>query len=294
MKCAYACDIDEHARTAYQHNFCIEPDGDITQVHIDGVPVHDILCAGFPCQPFSIIGDQKGFNDLRGTLFFDILRIARGKMPQAIILENVKQLVTHDKGNTMSTILSSLEKIGYWVTYKVLNALDFGLPQKRERVIIVGILGGQFNFKYPKNTLPMKSLTAILEKKVDKRHYVSDRIRMKRHAAHTSKYLPSIWHENKGGNISSYPYSCALRAGASHNYLLVNGERRLTSRELLRLQGFPDTYKIVCTESQTRKQAGNSVPVPMVAAVIGELKHAVEERQRQIQCATVKRQNTIA
>ena len=148
--------------------------------------------------------------------------------------------------------------------------MDYGLPQKRERVIIVGhkepIL-----FSYPSPVRPFKPLTEILEKKVDKKHYASDYIKSKRKATHKSAYKLSIWHENKAGNICSYPYSCALRAGASYNYLLVNGERRLTPREMFRLQGFPDTYKIINNDTQARKQAGNAVPVNMVKAVILKL-----------------------
>ena len=113
-----------------------------------------------------------------------------------------------------------------------------------------------------------KTLDNILEKNVDKKHYASSEIVAKRKAKHTASVYPSIWHENKSGNISSYPYSCALRAGASYNYLLVNGERRLTPREMLRLQGFPDSFKIVVSDTQTRKQAGNAIPVDMVERVI--------------------------
>lgn len=290
MQCVGACDIDEQARMAYQHNFHIVPEGDITKVEAHTIPDHDMLFAGFPCQPFSIIGKRKGFEDLRGTLFFEILRIAQHKRPPAIVLENVRQLVTHDNGKIMNTIINALESIGYWTTHKILNALDFGLPQKRERVIIVAIQGGAFGFEYPQSKVPMRPLSEVLESKPPHNYFVSERIRQKRHAAHSSKYKPAIWHENKGGNVNSYPYSCALRAGASHNYLLVDGERRLTPREMLRLQGFPESFEIVCTESQTRKQAGNAVPVPMVSAVVGKVKDAVRERQK----TEVKRQNAVA
>ena len=290
LRCVYACDIDEPAREAYHHNYGIVPDGDITKIDTQDIPDHNILCAGFPCQPFSIIGKRKGFDDLRGTLFFEILRIIKDKMPNAIILENVRQLISHDSGRVLDTIINALAECGYWVTYKVLNALHFGLPQKRERVIIVGILGDSHGFEYPEGNIDMKPLTETLESKVPDSYYVSERIRNKRHAAHISKYKPAIWHENKGGNVSSYPYSCALRAGASYNYLLVDGERRLTAREMLRLQGFPDSFEIVCTESQTRKQAGNAVPVPMVAAVVKKVKRAIKRQQQ----TEVTRQATVA
>jgi DNA (cytosine-5)-methyltransferase 1 len=144
------------------------------------------------------------------------------------------------------------------------------LPQKRERIVIVGHID-PILFSYPTPIRPFKPLSEVLEKTVDKRHYASDYISEKRKAAHKSAYKLSIWHENKSGNICSYPYSCALRAGASYNYLLVNGERRLTPREMFRLQGFPETYKITENESQARKQAGNSVPVNLIKAVILKL-----------------------
>ncbi|MAE08200.1 MAG: DNA (cytosine-5-)-methyltransferase [Bacteroidetes bacterium] len=266
-ECVFSSDIDAYCQDSYEANFGERPEGDITKIDEKNIPDHDILFAGFPCQPFSIIGQMQGFNDIRGTLFFDIARIIKHKKPKAFILENVKQLVGHDRGKTLKVIVKTLEKeLGYNVQYVVLNALDYGLPQKRERVIIVGhrepIL-----FSFPSPIRPFKPLTEIIEKKVDKKHFASEYITKKRTEKHKSAYKLSIWHENKSGNISSYPYSCALRAGASYNYLLVNGERRLTPREMLRLQGFPDTYKIVVSDSQAKKQAGNAVPVNVVKAV---------------------------
>ena len=268
--CVFSSDIDPYCQDSYESNFGDRPFGDITKVNENEVPDHDILFAGFPCQPFSIIGSKRGFNDIRGTLFFDIARILKAKMPKAFVLENVKQLVGHDKGQTLKVIIQTLEDLGYSVRYSVLNALDYGLPHKRERVIIVGhrepIL-----FSFPSPIKPYKPLAEILEKNIDQKHFASDLIKEKRKNKHKSAYRISIWHENKSGNICSYPYSCALRAGASYNYLLVNGERRLTPREMFRLQGFPDNYKISVTDSQARKQAGNAVPVNIVKAVILKL-----------------------
>lgn len=270
-QCVFSSDIDSYCQDSYEANFGHRPTGDITKVDPKSIPDHDILFAGFPCQPFSIIGQMKGFDDTRGTLFFHIANIIKEKQPKAFVLENVKQLVGHDNGKTLKLIIKTLKDLGYQhVQYTVLNALDYGLPQKRERVIIVGhkepIL-----FSYPSPIRPFKPLSEILEKNVDKKYYASDYIKCKRKATHKSAYKLSIWHENKAGNICSYPYSCALRAGASYNYLLVNGERRLTSREMFRLQGFPDTYKIINNDTQARKQAGNAVPVNMVKAVILKL-----------------------
>ena len=270
-----ACDIDEEARRAYQSNFGLHPCGDIISLSAADIPDHDLLFAGFPCQPFSIIGRQEGFADPRGTLFFEVLRILRVKRPQGVVLENVKQLATADKGRVLGRIKGDLGKLGYKVDSKVLNALDFGLPQKRERTIIVATQR-QADFPWPDQVTPMTSLTEVLEPNPDQKHYVSPTIWAKRHAAHIAGFSPAIWHENKAGHISSHEWSCALRAGASHNYLLVDGERRLTSRELLRLQGFPDTWEIVCDDGQTRKQAGNAVPVPMVQAVIEGMVQVVE------------------
>lgn len=269
-ECVFSSDIDTSCQDSYEANFGERPEGDITQIDEKNIPDHDILFAGFPCQPFSIIGNMKGMNDTRGTLFFDIARIIKEKRPKTFILENVKQLVGHDSGKTLKVILQTLKELGYHVQYSVLNALDFGLPQKRERVVIVGHYESIL-FSYPNPIRPYKPLTEILEKRVEKKYFASDYIKDKRKVSHRSSYYPSIWHENKSGNICSYPFSCALRSGASHNYLLVNGERRLTPREMFRLQGFPDTYKIIVSDAQAKKQAGNAVPVNMVKAVIEKL-----------------------
>ena len=268
-ECVFSCDIDANAQKSYEANFGEMPTGDIKEVDENVIPDFDLLFGGFPCQAFSICGKREGFEDkTRGTLFFDIARILKAKQPQAFVLENVKQLATHDKGKTLNVILTTLrEELGYYVDYKILNALDFGLPQKRERIILVGSKR-PLRMEWPEPSDERVSLSEILEKDVDQKYYASDRIIQKRKAAHTSKYQPAIWHENKSGNITSYPYSCALRAGASYNYLLVDGVRRLTPREMLRLQGFPDSFKIVVSDYQTRHQAGNAVPVSLVEAVL--------------------------
>lgn len=268
-QCMFSSDIDKFAQESYEANFGEKPFGDITKVEANDIPDFELLFAGFPCQAFSICGLQKGFEDnTKGTLFFDIARILKQKKPHAFVLENVKNLVSHDGGKTFNTIIHVLrDELGYYVDYKVLNALDFGLPQKRERIIILGskipfFMDWKFSIDNP------KTLENILEKKVDKKYFASREIVEKRKEKHAAKIVPSIWHENKSGNISSYPYSCALRAGASYNYLLVNGERRLTPREMMRLQGFPEEFRIVVSDTQARKQAGNAIPVDMVEKVI--------------------------
>jgi DNA (cytosine-5)-methyltransferase 1 len=274
MECVFACDIDENVRKIYEYNYGIKPESDICQIKPSAIPDHDILFAGFPCQPFSIIGNGGGFADARGTLFFELAKIIETKRPSGFILENVKQLASHNKGRTLARILEILRGLGYTVNYKIFNALNFGLPQKRERILIVGFNGNVDGFSWPSLKVPMIPLKEILEENPGEQHFVSDRIKKKRKAEHKAKVKPAIWHENKAGNISSHPYSCALRAGASYNYLLVDGERRLTPRELVRLQGFPESFKIIGTDSEIRKQAGNSVPVPIVKAVMESVLHA--------------------
>ncbi len=286
-ECVFTSEIDNECQNVYKENFGDIPYGDITEIKAESIPDHDILLAGFPCQPFSIIGNMRGFEDTRGTLFFDIARILEAKKPSAFVLENVKLLVGHNNGKTIKKIMETLKELGYHATYKVLNALNFGLPQKRERVFIVGFRNPCF-FQWPSDKIPMKPLSKILEKNVPKEFFASDHIRKKRLEKQAPTKEPSIWHENKAGNISAYPYSCALRAGASYNYLLVNGERRLTSREMLRLQGFPESFKIVCSYTQTRKQAGNSLPVPVAQAVIKNTIEACSFLSTTVQYATDK------
>lgn len=275
--CVFSSDIDSDAQKAYLANFGEQPAGDITKIEAQDIPEHDILFAGFPCQPFSICGDMKGFDDIRGTLFFEIARILQAKQPQAFVLENVKQLKGHNQGQTLRRIMETIRNLGYYADYRILNALDFGVPQKRERIFIVGFRN-QVKFLWPSGGVPMKPLAEILVDDVPDFYYASEKIRNNRLEKRKGKKQYSeatIWHENKGGNISAYPYSCALRAGASYNYLLVNGERRLTEREMLRLQGFPDSYKIVGSYQAVRKQAGNAVAIPCVAAVIRSVLDAI-------------------
>ncbi len=271
--CVFSSDIDPDAQTAYKANFGERPTGDITKVDAADVPEHDLLFGGFPCQAFSICGGRRGFDDTRGTLFFEIARILEAKQPAAFVLENVKQLSTHDGGATIRVIHETLRELGYCAEHRALNALHFGLPQKRERTFIVGFRGPRPTaFQWPVGNVPMRSLSEILlpDEAVPDYYRASEKIRRQRLERFTGQITAerAIWHENKDGHISAYPYSCALRAGASYNYLLIDGQRRATEREMLRLQGFPDDYKIACNYSATRKQCGNSVAVPCVTAVI--------------------------
>ncbi len=272
-KCVFTSEWDKDCQDMYEANFGHRPHGDITKINPKDIPEHDILLGGFPCQAFSIIGSMKGFQDTRGTLFFNIAEILKVKKPFAFLLENVKQLRTHDNGRTFAVIEKTLEDLGYYTHTKVLNALDFGLPQKRERTIIVGFKKN-LPFEFPKPLDKKPDLKNFLDPKADEilslraSDYI---ITQRQNRLKSPPFFPSMWHENKSGNVSVLPYSVALRAGASHNYLLVNGERRLSSRELLRFQGFPENFKLAVKQSAIRKQAGNSVPVPMIRAVAKQM-----------------------
>ncbi len=281
-KNVFSSEWDKAAQAMYEANFGEKPFGDINKISPVDIPDHDILLAGFPCQPFSIAGKGLGFADTRGTLFFNIEAILEAKKPQAFLLENVKRLTTHDNGQTFGVILEKLKNLGYTVYHKVFNSLDFGLPQKRERIYIVGFLN-PIQFKFPKPLGYYKPLTEILQNdnEIPKTYFLSDELKQKRFASvKGNPPIPSVWHENIGGNISALPYSCALRAGGSYNYLVVNGIRRLTDREMLRIQGFPDTFKINIPYSQARKVAGNSVSVPVIKAIAGEMIKALEYNQK--------------
>lgn len=279
-KCVFSSEWDKHAQKTYLANFGEMPFGDITKEATKRhIPQHfDLLLAGFPCQAFSIMGKMQGFSDTRGTMFFEVATILERHRPEAILLENVKQLTTHDHGNTFATILRILNELGYHTKWKILNALDFGLPQKRERVIIVGFRSKQrcdvFNFDFEKKSYDLKSILED-DSLIDPSLFASDMILQKRKKQTEGKkiFYPSIWHENKAGNVSVLDYACALRTGASYNYLLVNGTRRPSSRELLRLQGFPDNYKIAVSHGEIRRQTGNSVAVPMIREIARKIDH---------------------
>ncbi|PSW91268.1 DNA cytosine methyltransferase [Photobacterium angustum] len=283
-QCVFSSEWDSHAQKTYEANFGECPHGDITKISPKDIPEHDILLGGFPCQAFSIIGKMNGFDDTRGTLFFNIAEILKLKKPKAFMLENVKQLKTHDKGNTFKVIIKTLEDLGYKVNHTVLNALDFGVPQKRERTFIVGFLDHNIDFNFPVGERSF-NLESILEKDDDvpANFFVSEEIKASR-IANLKKEppFPSIWHQNVSGNVSPLPYSCALRAGASYNYLLINGVRRPTPRELLRLQGFPDDFKVVVPYTQLRKQAGNSVAVPVIKAIANNVITAMQLKNKNV------------
>jgi DNA (cytosine-5)-methyltransferase 1 len=285
-KCVFSSEWDEQACKTYTANFGDIPHGDISKIKSSEIPDFDILLGGFPCQPFSIIGDREGFShETQGTLFFEIERILKDKTPPAFMLENVRNLLSHDKGKTINIILNHLNALGYNIYLDILNALDFGLPQKRERVIICGFLD-DVNFSFPKPVSKEKSL--FLKDILEPDHmlkdnlWVNDKIkesRIKKMKKEIEK--PYITHENVGGDVTPHHYSCALRAGASANYILINNERRPSAREMLRLQGFPDTYKIVVPYSSIKKQTGNSVAVPVIKSVAYEMLKALTEYEKE-------------
>lgn len=291
-RCVFSSEWDADAQLSYEANFGHKPHGDITQVDPESIPDHDALLAGFPCQPFSIIGERKGFGDTRGTLFFNVEEILRVKKPAAVLLENVKQFKTHDGGRTYRTVVQSLTTLGYFTHTAVLNALHYGVAQRRERTFIVGFRA-DLPFAFPNPALRAASLADVLEddSAVDKKLWASEAIQKKRlervQEQGVEPFYPSIWHENKGGHIGVHPYSCALRANASYNYLLVNGKRRPSGRENLRLQGFPESYRIAVPYSAIRKQAGNSVAVPVIRAIAGSMMRSLRDQETATSAAPV-------
>ena len=220
--CVFSSEFDENACKMYEANFGEHPYGDITKIDTKDIPDFDILLGGFPCQAFSIIGKKEGFeNETCGTLFFEIERILKEKNPKAFMLENVRNLTTHDHGNTFRVIRSHLEALGYKVYAKVLNALDFGVPQKRERIIIVGFKDDVlFSFPEPVEDSERKTLKDVLETEVDRKYYVKEEVRESRIMRLKNRNYPKpyISHENISGLVTPHPYSSCLRAAASAHY----------------------------------------------------------------------------
>lgn len=282
-RCVFSSEWDKDAAKTYYHNFGERPFGDIQKIDPKSIPDFDVLLAGFPCQPFSIIGDKEGFrHETQGTLFFNIERILLAKKPKAFMLENVRNLTAHDKGRTFRVILSHLKNAGYDVHYKVLNALDYGVPQKRERIIICGFRKKvPFEFPPPIPIEDRKTVADIIDPDAEKDTslFVRAAIRKSRLERLKDKNYPRpyISHENVAGSITPHAFSCALRAGASANYILINDERRPSAREMLRIQGFPDEFKIVVNYGKIKHQTGNSVAVPVIRAVAEEVVSHLKE-----------------
>lgn len=283
-KCVYSSEWNKYSQQTYKANFGDEPDGDITKVDAGDIPDHDVLVAGFPCQPFSIAGVSKkqslgratGFEDkTQGTLFFDVCRILKEKRPRAFMLENVKNLCSHDKGRTFKIILESLEELDYEVFYKVLDGQDF-VPQHRERIIIVGFdrkrYGSAIDFKFvitPINPKPV--LGDILETKVDPKYTLTDNlwIYLQNYAAKHKAAGNGFGYGMASPNGISRTLSARYYKDGAEVLIPQRGKnpRRLTPRECARLQGFPETFKIPVSDTQAYRQFGNSVVVPLIQNV---------------------------
>lgn len=280
----WANDFDKYAVQTYRANFGDHIVlGDINEIPLEDIPQHDVMIGGFPCQPFSMMGEMRGFEDTRGTLFFriaEIIRnqIERGHRPRAIILENVRSLRTHDNGNTFAIIRRTLEDLGYKVYDEILNSVKYGVPQKRNRTYIVCFANHDVEYHYPL-PVPLNGLTLqdLLEHDVDDKYFLSERI------------LPTILSNGTGGYIGRSEIDlqiarplCATMAkmhrACQDNYVTQNGRvRRLTPRECARLQGFGEEFVIPVSDSQAYKQFGNSVTVNVSRAVAESVRTALLE-----------------
>jgi len=281
IECVFSSEWNRYSVQTYQANHGLEVvHGDITKVDEKDVPHHDILLAGFPCQPFSQAGLKKGFEDTRGTLFFDIARILKEKQPKAFLLENVKQLRGHDKGKTLEIILKTLNQIGYKNThYALLKARDFGLPQNRERLYIVGFLDDEIEYKFPEPTQVETKVGHILDDYVAEKYTISDKLweghqrRKENNKKNGKGFGYRIFDKN-----SEYTSTISARYYKDGSEILISQKgknpRKLTPREAAKLQGFPVDFKIPVSDTQAYQQFGNSVPVTVIEAIAKEmLKH---------------------
>lgn len=300
-KCVFSSDIDKYACETYKANFNEYPLSDITKIDEKEIPDFDILCAGFPCQPFSIGGLRKGFHDTRGTLFFDIERIIREKRPKAFILENVKGLVNHDKGKTLDVIINKLANrvngaenisklndcLNYDVHYEVINSKEFGVPQNRERIYIIGF-DKQIDFKFPIGNKE-KKLTDVLDCTVEN-NTISPTLEsniethLENHKKYTEikdlEYLLAYEVRKSRSTFRFDNLSPTLTAkmgtGGNNVPVLVNQKRKLTTNECLKIQGYPNNFKIRPNYSQSYKQIGNSVSVTVIKALAKEIVDFIE------------------
>lgn len=291
--CVYSSEWDKYCQTQYRHNFGIQPDGDITQVTASTIPDHDILVAGFPCQPFSIAGVSKkkslgretGFMDkAQGTLFFDVARIIKEKRPRAFMLENVKNLKNHDKGNTWKVIEGTLRDLDYEVFSEVIDGKGL-VPQHRERIFIVGfdkkrygdLIDFSFNIERP---CEQPTLKDILEVEGTEGYTLSDKL-----WSYLQNYAEK--HRAKGNgfgfgmpDLNGTTRTLSARYYKDGSEILIRQEgqnpRKLTPRECARLQGYPEQYRIVVSDTQAYKQFGNSVVVPLIAQIANLIAGKIE------------------
>lgn len=286
-KCVYSSEWDNSVREVYTENFKDIPEGDITKIDENSIPDHDILCAGFPCQAFSISGKRRGFEDTRGTLFFDVARIVKAKKPKVVFLENVKGLLSHDKGKTFTTIKDILENdLGYKLFYKVLNACDYGIPQHRERIYIVCFRKDLEieNFKFPKPVKLKLHVEDFLLKGKEIENLYTNRPDIHYNGVEDDKYSNKpvrLGFVNKGGQgeriystkgvtitFSAYGGGVFAKTGG---YLIDGKIRKLHPRECARLMGYPDSFKICKSSSQAYKQFGNSVVIDVLQYIAIEI-----------------------
>jgi len=278
----FSSEIDKYAQKTYATNFGEVPYGDITQIEPSNIPAFDILLAGFPCQPFSNAGLKKGFQDTRGTLFFNIAKIVEYHKPKVVFLENVKGFKNHDKGNTFAVVKKTLEDLGYKVFAEVLNAKDYGVPQNRERIYIIGFLDHDINFEFPEPLKKQVYVGDILDTNVDEKYTISDKLwaghqrRKKEHKAKGNGFGYSMFNEH-----SEYTSTLSARYYKDGSEVLIEQKnknpRKLTPREAGRLQGFPEKFKIVVSDTQAYKQFGNSVAVPVIEALAKKILQEIQK-----------------
>lgn len=290
-QCVYSNEWDKPVQKVYQANFGEFPEGDITKVDERTIPDHDILCAGFPCQAFSISGKQRGFDDSRGTLFFDVARIVKEKKPKIVFMENVKNFATHDEGRTLNVVKATMEELGYIFNAKVLNAVDYGVPQKRERIYMVCFRNDLniSDFEYPK---PFELTKHVEDFLLSDEYAVKDLYVERSDMYYTSKEDDKCSNKpirlgtvNKGGQgeriysikgiavtLSAYGGGVFAKTGGYY----INGRaRKLHPRECARIMGFPDTYKIAESANQAYKQFGNSVVIDVLQLIADEIGKAI-------------------
>lgn len=279
----WANDFDKYAVQTYNLNF---PNAavcaDLNEIDINTIPAHDALIGGFPCQPFSMMGKEKGFDDKRGTLFFKVVEIIenqrnRGNQPRIVVLENVRNLMTHDKGKTFKVIKETLESLGYHVFAEKLNSADYGVPQTRNRVFIVCIMD-DIEYIFPKGNGTERELKDILESNVDDKYFLSDRVLKTIMSNGTGGYYAKSEIDLKIARPLTATMAKMHRACQDNYVTQEKGVRRLTPRECARLQGFPDTFKIKVSDAQAYKQFGNAVTVKVSNAIAQSILEQVECR----------------
>lgn len=291
--CVFSSEKDKYAIQTYEENYGEKPSGDITKIKSNEIPAHDILCAGFPCQPFSISGKQKGFDDERGVHFFEIYRIAKYHKPKIIFLENVANLKKHNDSQTIKLMQELLEELGYKVFIQILNASDYNVPQSRKRIYFVCFKKSEINiekFEFPKPIKCTTFLEDILQSDNETQKYriCRDDIKIKNIDINENMAQPiRIGTINKGGQgdriYSPKGHAITLSAqgggaGAKTGAYLVNGYvRKLSPRECARVQGFPEEFIICVSDNQAYKQFGNSVALPVLYLIVGEIDKVLKE-----------------